>query len=67
MARLIVASETFTPLSSPNASECSLSVKLGLATNCWGSRSPLKALPFTGALPGIFLVFTSPVSSRLLS
>ncbi len=52
MLRLIVAPETPTPVSSSNASQCSLKVRSGLASSCSGSHS-LKAAPFTEGLPGI--------------
>src|SRR3712207_6622355 len=52
MLRLIVASETSTPLSSKKASQCPLRVRSGLDFSCWGSHC-LKALPFTEGLPEI--------------
>src|SRR4051812_12260906 len=58
--RLIVASETSTPASSKNASQCSLRVRSGFFSKCFSSHS-LKALPFTDGLPGIFFVPTPPV------
>src|SRR5215217_2118566 len=66
MLRLIVASETSTPLSSSKASQCSLRVRSGLNFSCWGSHC-LKASPFTEGLPGIFIVSTPPVWRLLLS
>ncbi len=66
MLRLIVASETSTPLSSSKASQCSLRVSSGFASRCAGSHS-LKTRPFTEGLPGIFIVSTPPVWRRLLS
>ncbi len=66
MLRLIVASETFTPLSPSKASQCSLRVRSGLVFRCLVSHS-LKALPFTEGLPGILRVLTSPVRRRRLS
>src|SRR5215212_3064244 len=53
--RLIVASETSTPVSSKKASQCSLKVRSGLDFSCSGSHS-LKAWPFSAGLPGIFIV-----------
>ncbi len=52
MLRLIVASETSTPLSSSKASQCSLKVRSGLDFSCSGSHC-LNALPYTEGLPGI--------------
>src|SRR5918994_3970033 len=66
MLRLIVASETSTPLSSSKASQCSLGVRSGLDFSCPGSHS-LKASPFTEGLPGIFIVSTPPVWLLLFS
>ena len=66
MERLIVASETSTLVSSKKASQCSLRVRSGFDFSCWGSHS-LKASPFTEGLPGIFIVWTSPVWRLLLS
>src|SRR5215216_3827000 len=66
MLRLIVASETSTPLSSSKATQCSLKVRSGLDFSCSGSHS-LKASPFTEGLPGIFIVSTPPVWRLLLS
>jgi hypothetical protein len=66
MLRLIVASETSTPVSSRKAWQCSLKVRSGFLSNCSGSHS-LKALPLTEGLPGIFSMFTSPVVRLLLS
>ena len=66
MERLIVASETSTPVSSKKASQCSLRVRSGFDFSCWGSHS-LKASPLTEGLPGIFIVSTSPVWRLLLS
>src|SRR5829696_10152655 len=66
MERLIVASETSTPLSSKKASQCSLRVRSGFDFSCSGSHS-LKASPLTEGLPGIFIVSTSPVRRLLLS
>ena len=68
MLRLMVASETFTPLSqsSSKTSQCSLRVRSGLAFRCPGSHS-LKALPFTEGLPGILRMFTFPVWRLRLS
>jgi hypothetical protein len=66
MLRLIVASETSTPLSSSNACQFSLKVRSGLDFSCSGSHS-LKAAPFTEGLPGIFIVSTSPVWRLRLS
>jgi hypothetical protein len=51
MLRLMVASDTCMPISSSNASRCSLKVRSGLDPNCLGSHS-LKAAPFTEGLPG---------------
>ena len=51
MFRLIVASETFMPLSSSKALQCSAKVRSGLDFSCSGSHC-LKALPFTEGLPG---------------
>src|SRR5215212_545282 len=65
MERLIVASETSTLVSSKKASQCSLRVRSGFDFSCWGSHS-LKASPFTEGLPGIFIVWTSPVWRLLL-
>src|SRR5829696_2823254 len=59
MERLIVASETSTPLSSKKASQCSLRVRSGLDFSCSGSHS-LNASPLTEGLPGIFIVSTPP-------
>ena len=53
MLRLIVASETATPVSSKKASQCSLRVRSGLLFRCSGSHS-LKASPLTEGLPGIW-------------
>ena len=66
MLRLIVASETSMPVSSKKASQCSLRVRWGFVFSCFGSHS-LKASPFTDGLPGIFIVWTSPVWRLLLS
>src|SRR5215203_652967 len=66
MERLIVASETSTPLSSKKASQCSLRVRSGFDFSCSGSHS-LKASPLTEGLPGIFIVSTPPVWRLLLS
>src|ERR671916_2942858 len=66
MLRLIVASETSTPVSSSKASQCSPRVRSGLDFKCPGSHA-LKASPFTEGLPGIFIVSTSPVWRLLLS
>src|SRR5215216_3026522 len=66
MERLIVASETSTPVSSKKASLCSLRVRSGLDFSCSGSHS-LKASPFSAGLPGIFIVSTPPVWRLLLS
>jgi hypothetical protein len=60
MLRLIVASETSTPVSSRKASQCFLNVRSGFLFRCPGSHS-LKARPLTEGLPGIFSMFTSPV------
>jgi hypothetical protein len=59
MERLIVASETAKPVSSPKAWQCSLRVRSGVLFSCWGSYS-LKASPLTEGLPGIFIVSTPP-------
>src|SRR5215208_4129366 len=66
MLRLIVASETSMPVSSKKGSQCSLRVRWGFVFSCFGSHS-LKASPFTDGLPGIFIVWTSPVWRLLLS
>jgi hypothetical protein len=66
MLRLMVASETSKPLSSSNASQCSLRVRSGLDFSCPGSHS-LKASPFSAGLPGIFIVSTPPVRRLLFS
>ena len=66
MLRLIVASETSTPISSSKASQCSLKVRSGFAFN-WAGNHSLKALPFTEGLPGIFIVSTPPVWRLRLS
>jgi hypothetical protein len=60
MERLIVASETSTPVSSKKAWQCSLRVRSGLDFSCWGSHS-LNAWPLTEGLPGILWMSTSPV------
>jgi hypothetical protein len=66
MLRLIVASETSTPVSSKKATQCSDKVRSGLDFRCPGSHS-LKASPFTEGLPGILCMSTSPVRRLLLS
>src|SRR5215216_5924574 len=66
MLRLIVASETSTPLSCEKASQCSLRVRSGFLFRCPGSHC-LNALPFTDGLPGILWMLTSPVWRLLLS
>jgi hypothetical protein len=66
MERLIVASETSTPVSSSKTSQCSLRVRSGFLFRCSGSHS-LKASPFSAGLPGIFIVSTPPVWRLLLS
>src|SRR3712207_1801186 len=66
MLRLIVASETSTPLSSKKASQCSDKVRSGLDSKCPGNHS-LKASPFTEGVPGILRISTSPVRRLLLS
>src|SRR5215216_659185 len=66
MLRLIVASETSMPVSSKKGSQCSLRVRWGFVFSCFGSHS-LKASPFRDGLPGIFIVWTSPVWRLLLS
>src|SRR5215203_3162274 len=66
MERLIVASETSTPVSSSKASQCSLRVRSGFLFRCSGSHS-LRASPFGASLPGIFIVSTPPVRRLLLS
>ncbi len=54
------------PVSSSNASQCSLRVRSGLDFSCLGSH-PLKAAPFTEGLPGISIVSTPPVCRLLFS
>src|SRR5215213_6629434 len=66
MFRLIVASETSTPVSSSKASQCSLRVRSGLPFRCPGSHR-LNASPFTEGLPAILWMATSPVRRLLLS
>src|SRR5215203_6178542 len=66
MLRLMVASETSTPISSSKAWQCSLRVRSGLDSSCWGSHR-LKASPFLGGLPGILWMLTSPVWRLLFS
>src|SRR5215218_2813289 len=66
MLRLIVASETSTPLSCEKASQCSLRVRSGFLFRCPGSHC-LNASPFTDGLPGILWMLTSPVWRLLFS
>ena len=66
MLRLIVASETPTPVSSSKASQCSFNVRSGFLSRCSGSHR-LNASPFTEGLPGISWMATSPVWRLLLS
>jgi hypothetical protein len=66
MQRLIVASETATPVSSSKASQCSFKVRSGVLFSCSGSHS-LKASPLTEGLPGLFIVSTSPLWRLLYS
>ncbi len=54
------------PVSSSNASQCSLRVRSGLDFSRSGSHS-LKAAPFTEGLPGISIVSTPPVWRLLFS
>jgi hypothetical protein len=59
MLRLVGAPENFIPVSSSNASRCSLKVRSELDFRCSGSYS-LKAAPLVKGLLGIFIVSTPP-------
>src|SRR5215211_1345717 len=64
--RLIVASETSTPISSEKASQCSLRVRSEFLFRCSGSHR-LNASPLTEGLPGILWMSRSPVWRLLFS
>lgn len=64
-ARLIVAVETLIPCASSKSSQCSSSVRSGLAS-AWAGSAATSAAPFLAGGPGTGLGSTSPLSLRSL-